>query len=658
MFLEKVRIQNFKCIVDSEEFSLAPVTCLVGKNESGKSALLEALHKLNPVYPEEADFDDVIEYPRRKWSEYSMDMRDACPDNVLDVVWELAGADIAAAEEALGVSGVVSPNARVRKGYSNKREWEFDLDQKRLVGQLLCQSDLHEEELQPLRSATSVSELCALLRGIDTPSARHAGFLKRLEDVFVNDDAHQTVVRILERRMPKFLYVPEYNRMSGQVSLSNMRDKIARKALDPGDRVFLALMRLAGRTIDDISGISQFEELIAELEAVSSRVSDELFDYWTQNRHLRVQFRFDDAQASDPAPFNSGKIFRTRIWNDLHRASVSFDERSTGFVWFFSFLVWFSQLKDEYGDNLLILLDEPGLGLHAKAQQDLLRYIRDRLEPRYQVVYTAHSPFMVDPENLLRVRTVEDVLVEDEHGRVREVLGTKVGDEVLSTDADTVFPLQAALGYDITQTLFVGEHTLIVEGPSDLLYIQWFSHQLNSQGRGGLDRRWTICPSGGVSKIGSFLALFGGQKLHLAVFTDYHHGIKGKVRELRESELLKDGHVFSADMYADGEEADIEDLLGRSNYVHLVNECYSLAQDQRLPVERPGYVPERVVQEVAEKFRTLPAQVPDFDHYAPAEYLMSKGHGLIDSFPESGEALERFENLFKDLNSLLGTHGM
>ena len=260
---------------------------------------------------------------------------------------------------------------------------------------------------------------------------------------------------------------------------------------------------------------------------------------------------------------------------------------------------------------------------------------------------------MVDPDNLLRVRTVEDVVVADEHGTTIEVLGTKVGDDVLSTDADTVFPLQAALGFDITQTLFVGKHTLVVEGPSDLLYLQWFSHQLRSQGKESLDKRWTVCPAGGVSKIGSFLALFGGNKLHVAVFTDYHYGVKRKVRELRESDLLKDSHVFSAEMYVDGDEADTEDLLGRSNYVHLVNECYSLAGSNRVPAKKPADAPERVVEEVEDKFRTLTASIPEFDHFTPSEYLLHRGDELKTSFPDLSEALDRFEALFKDLNSLL-----
>ena len=195
--------------------------------------------------------------------------------------------------------------------------------------------------------------------------------------------------------------------------------------------------------------MGKFEQFVAKLEAVSNRISAEIFNYWSQNRHLDVDFRFDAARASDPSPFNSGNIFRTRIRNNRHKVTVGFDERSAGFVWFFSFLVWYSRLRSHYGSRLVVLLDEPGLSLHAKAQSDLLRYIKEKLRPQYQVIYTTHSPFMVDPDNILSARTVEDVFKDG------QVEGTKVGDRVLSTDADTLAPLQAALGYDITQRVFM-----------------------------------------------------------------------------------------------------------------------------------------------------------------------------------------------------------
>lgn len=264
--------------------------------------------------------------------------------------------------------------------------------------------------------------------------------------------------------------------------------------------------------------------------------------------------------------------------------------------------------------------------------------------PKYQVMYTTHSPFMVDSENLTASRTVEDVVTKE-----GEILGTKVGSDILSTDADTVFPLQAALGYDVTQTLFVGKHNIAVEGPSDYLYLTWFSEELRARGRRGLDRRWRIAPTGGIDKIASFVALFGANKLHIAVLSDFHSGDKKKVNDLRTSKLLKDGHVFTADTYVGQPEGDTEDIIGRANYIELVNKAYALPPAQRLPDVKPADAPALVLNH----FRLLPPGADEFDHYRPAEYLMVNRAKLKKTLPELDAALDRFEKLFADLNQLL-----
>jgi predicted ATP-dependent endonuclease of OLD family len=404
-------------------------------------------------------------------------------------------------------------------------------------------------------------------------------------------------------------------------------------------------LQLVGAKAETLNSIGKFEELTAELEAISTRLSEEIFEYWSQNKYLKVNFQFAAGRPADPAPYNTGFVFHTRIANTRHGVTVSFDDRSAGFVWFFSFLVWFSQLKKTFGERLFILLDDPGLSLHARAQGDLLRYIKEKLEPQYQVMYTTHSPFMIDPEKLMCVRTIEDVVTSE------EVLGSKVGDRMLSIDPDTVFPLQAALGYDITQTLFVGPHTLLVEGPSDLLYLKLFSKGLQEAGREYLDPRWVITPCGGVEKIGSFIALFGGNRLHIAVLTDYHVRIKNKVRNLRESDLLKSGHVFSAEMYVDGDEADMEDIIGRSNYVMLINECYSLVGTKMLPEAKAATAPLRVIEEVENHFGQKVTGTK-FDHFTPALFLI-ENRNKLQELPQLGQALDRFEKIFKDLNQLL-----
>jgi predicted ATP-dependent endonuclease of OLD family len=618
------------------------ITCLVGKNEAGKTALLQALYKLNPDIPEEGKFN-LMEYPRRKLSEYK-ERHATSPDNVLTTTWELDDRDKKALDEKFGSKIIKNQKLTLHKGYDNQLKWKIELDEKRILKNWLVANPDLKSSYEGAKKAANISALVSELKAKQSPSPTESKFLTALNTSFPNG-SYDTVCKFLEKRMPVFLFFSEFYKMKGRVSMDDLQKKRKAGVLDQPHRIFEALLQLVGASADTLNSIGKFEELTAELEAISTRLSDEIFEYWSQNKYLKVNFQFAAGRPQDTPPYNAGFVFHTRIENTRHGVTVSFDDRSAGFVWFFSFLVWFSQLKKTYGERLFILLDDPGLSLHARAQADLLRYIKEKLEPQYQVMYTTHSPFMIDPEKLMNVRTIEDVVT------LEKILGSKVSDKALSVDPDTIFPMQAALGYDVTQTLFVGKHNLLVEGPSDLLYLRLFSKELQDAKRESLDPRWVITPCGGVEKIGSFVALFGGNMLHVATLTDFHKGIRNKIRDLRESQLLKAGHVFSAEMYTGGSEADIEDIIGRSNYIKLINECYSLTGTKKIPEIEAVESPARVIEEV-EKYFEREDIGTKFDHFTPAVFLI-ENRSKLRELPHLDQALDRFERVFKDLNLLL-----
>jgi hypothetical protein len=474
-----------------------------------------------------------------------------------------------------------------------------------------------------------------------------------LEARFPNGSLDGAIIAFLSKRLPKFLYFSEYGKLQGRVSIDALIKAKSEKVLKEADNVFFALLELAGTTVEELKDIKESERLVAELEAVSNTLTDQIFEYWSQNQDLEVKFDFKTGLPNDPAPFNSGGVFHTRINNKRHGVSVSFDERSSGFVWFFSFLVWFSQVKKTYGENLIVLLDEPGLSLHAKAQADLLRYFHEKLEPNHQVIYTTHSPFMVDSNRLTSCRTVEDT-VDEQASRKNKYLGTKVGDRVLSTDADTLFPLQGALGYEITQSLFIGKNTLLVEGPADLLYISAVSNELKARGRVGLDSAWSVCPTGGIDKVQAFMSLFSGNKLNLAVLTDIAGKTRQKIEDVKRLKILEENRILTAGQYAEMQEADIEDVIGAENFLAIVNMAYEI-ESSRLIKSSDGYQSsKRIMPFVEERHRLLGASYPNFDHYYPSRWLIENSRKAFGSLPDVDGLLGRFESLFKDLNGLLG----
>jgi predicted ATP-dependent endonuclease of OLD family len=656
MRLVAAQITNFRCVDDSTEFSLSDVTCMVGKNESGKTTVLQALLGFAPHDSDNFEYDKTRDYPRKNLSDYA-DLHGESDPRVLLTKWDLDGSDVAAVEELLGPGSLKASTVEVSKGFGRSdRTWVVQVSEQKVIKFLLERSGCDDDDqriLAALHSTGAIhSNLSARVDGLSVP-------LQALKTSIEQFRAHNVVNAaqdILTKRMPKFLYFTNYDRMDGDVSIEQIKQNIQKGMLKPGEKVFLAFLEFAGTSLDELSAITRFEDLRARVESASIKITRQIFQYWSQNRHLKVNFTIDAARSGDAAPFNSGTVMRARIYNQLHDMTVPFGDRSAGFIWFFSFLVLFSQVKKEHG-NVIILLDEPGLNLHAKAQGDLLRYIKEKLRPNHQVIYTTHSPFMVPPDDLASVRTVEDVV------RIRgpmdyESLGTKVGDKVLSTDRDTLFPLQGALGYEITQSLFVGEHTLLVEGPSDILYMQAASAELEARGRKGLDRRWTPCPSNGMDKVQAFLSLFGGNRLHVAVLLDIANGQKAQIDKIKQNKLLRDGHVLTISEFCGKAEADVEDLFDPAVYAAILNGTYGFVGTTKLSADSLSNTlaggTDRLVKKAEIAVNSLlPVGAAEFSHYSPSMYLLQTPQLLKGQGTGVEVTLDRFASLFEALNKLL-----
>lgn len=304
-----------------------------------------------------------------------------------------------------------------------------------------------------------------------------------------------------------------------------------------------------------------------------------------------------------------------------------------------------------------MVLDEPGLTLHGKAQADLLRYFAEKLSPHHQIVFSTHSPFMVPADNLASVRIVEDRLYQPRPNQWASD-GTKIRHDVLAVDRDTLFPLQGALGYDLTQSLFVGRHTVLVEGTSDIVYLQVLSDALGRIGRTKLDPGWTLCPAGGIDKIASFVGLFGGQNLHIVALTDFAKADRKKLDGIAATKVLEDGHLLTFATLLDQDEADVEDMFDPRFYAAILNGTYDLPDTNKLDQNKlinadPGT--QRLVKKAEAAMRLMPPEIADFHHYTPAGWLLRNPKLLSGKQAGLAETLDRAEVVIKALNSLMAT---
>lgn len=654
MKLTKVRVQNYRSVEDSEEFEIGDLTCLVGKNEAGKTALLSAMRGLKPSQPFE--FDEVIDYPRR----FSTRFDDRHPDGTAEVIrtwWRLEDADKAAVEERFGVGVLKGDTFQAQFGFryeGDDRLWTIEIDQAKALENFVSKHALDATERNVLHGVNDGLAADKALTGLAERTPKQEALLQDIKKS-KGSNFNKGVITVLAARQPKFFFTSHFERMSGMVSIEKLQQDKQNNTVSVGDKIFLDFLEYAGTTLEELKSVDRREELKAKCEAASNEITEEIFQFWSQNNALEVVIEIDNAKPKDPAPFNSGMVADIRIKNTNHKATLPLSERSAGFVWFFSFLAQFKQLKKTAGNgNAIILLDEPGLTLHGKAQGDLLRYIVERLLPDHQVIFTTHSPFMVPMDRLADVRIVEDVIVE-KPGKRPEVKGTKVRSDVLEVSDDTLFPLQGALGYEVTQSLFIGANTWLVEGPSDILYLQVLSQALTRRRRVGLDSRWTLCPAGGIDKLAPFVRLFGGNRINMAVLSDIANGDKTKIENLKKADILKAGHFHTCAEFTGQTEADVEDLFELDLFVEILNGAYkppaaNLVTADNLMAAAPT---PRIVKKAEALFKLMPASVAEFDHFGAARWLLENPGALDPDTPAINATLDRFEHVFTAFNQLL-----
>lgn len=654
MKLTKVQVQNYRSVEDSEQFEIGDLTCLVGKNEAGKTAMLSAMRGLKPSQPFE--FDEPNDYPRRFSNQFDERHEDGTAE-VIRTWWRLEAADLAAVEKRFG-AGVLRGNSfQAHFGFryeDDKRVWEIDVDSVKALENMLIKHALDATERNVLHGVGNGPEAEKALSGLADRTAKHEALLQDIKEC---RDSNFTmgVIDILSVRQPKFFFTSHFERMSGTVSIQKLQQDKQNKTVSVGDQIFLAFLEYAGTTLEELMETDRRETLKAKCEAASNGITEEIFQFWSQNNALEVVITIDSGRAKDPEPFNTGTVAEIRIKNNNHKSTLPLSERSAGFVWFFSFLAQFKELKKTPGNgNAIILLDEPGLTLHGKAQGDLLRYIVERLLPDHQVIFTTHSPFMVPMDRLADVRIVEDVVI-DKFGKRPEVKGTKVRSDVLEVSDDTLFPLQGALGYEVTQSLFIGANTWLVEGPSDILYLQVLSQALTKRRRVGIDSKWTLCPSGGIDRIAPFVRMFGGHRINMAVLSDIANGDKTKIENLKKAEILKAGHFFTCADFTNQSESDVEDLFERDLFIEILNGAYKppvahvVTNDGLLTAATTP----RIVKKAEALFKLMPATVAEFDHFAASRWLLENPSILDADTPAVNATLDRFEKVFKAFNDLL-----
>lgn len=637
--LKNAVVHKYKCIESEQTFDVDDkVTVLVGMNESGKTSILQALAKTRYFESDKNfEFDTTHDYPRKE--KKKLDKSGENPlavvctyiisDELIKQINDDIGSDLFSVKEislntsydnTATISGVTVDIDKFWK-LAFKKHGISDKPTKDMLN-LISTSEEFTDKVDELENDDELKEK-----------------LEKLTKYFKSDDgwgnpvARYVYFHWIQPSIPKFLYYDEYYALPSRINIESLQ---AETLDDEQLKTAKALFELADINIDDLLHAENFEDFIAELEATEASITEDLFEYWTTNKSLDIRFKIDTEKGinAQGQPMINGHVLDIRVWNNKAKISLPLKNRSKGFNWFFSFLVWFKKIQESNDTSYVLLLDEPGLNLHASAQADLLRFIED-LTDNYQVIYSTHSPFMVDPSYLNRVRTVHET---DNEGSV-------ISDSIQEKDPNTLFPLQAALGYDLAQNLFVSKNNLLVEGVSDLIYLECMSGVLQEKGKIGLREDITIVPVGGLEKVSTFVSLLRGSKLNMVCLLDSAIDPKSKAKldSLVVQKIINKKKIKYFDEFVDtNSEADIEDLFSKEEYLKLFNQTFSEHDDILLSDLNADI--ERIILQINKKIG-----VERFNHYRPSNTLTKLG---VDALFFCDETLDKFDKLFTDVNNL------
>ena len=607
MRLKQFKVTNFRSVNDSGWVEVDGVTALIGVNESGKTNLLVPLWKLNPA--REGEIQPTSDYPKTKFGEIREEPEEYCfvtadfeaQDQQANLA-QLAGIDEKAAE-VVRVSRYFDESYAVQFPKFERRtsvradevkevlaELESDIDTVRaLKMEAGLKEELKDTVVKLADTVTKDAEARDITRlkeglGAALPASpgKTSSLVPRVQQTIDDLNAmyrrvtapdpgdSADVVDAVVERLPKFVYYSNYGNLDSEIYLPHVVDNLKRNDLGAKEaakartlRVLFRFVRLSpeevlelgrdfdqgqhGRepTEDEIEEITEKKrERSILLQSAETSLTRQFRDWWKQG-----DYRFE-LQAD-------GNHFRIWVSDDRRPEKIELESRSTGLQWFLSFyLVFLVESLGEHKDAVL-LLDEPGLSLHPMAQRDLSSFF-DNLSETNGIIYTAHSPFLVDADRVDRARKVY-VAADGTTKATSNLRHTEVDGE----QPGAAYAVYSALGLTVAESLLIGCQPVVVEGASDQHYLTAIKSLLIAGGKIAPRRELVFPPAGGARTTRIVASILSGRDEDLpVVLLDGDEPGKRMASELAKG-LYGDepDKILSTDEFAGYEGSEVEDLL-------------------------------------------------------------------------------------------------
>jgi hypothetical protein len=408
-----------------------------------------------------------------------------------------------------------------------------------------------------------------------------------------NEEARKIVSALL----PSFVYYSNYGNLDSEIYLPHVIENMSREDLGSKEaakaRTLKVLFEFVGLKPEEILELGRDLKQPApgkelsdeEIQKVSDRKKERSILLQSAGTKLTTEFRNWWKQGAYRFRFEAdGDHFRIWVSDDLRPEEVELEGRSTGPQWFLSFyLVFLVESKDSHEGSIL-LLDEPGLSLHPLAQQDLTHFF-DGLARTNQILYTTHSPFLIDADQLNRARKV--YVADDGTSKLSADLQFQGTEKTRRAAGYTVW---SALGIAVAESFLYGCQPVIVEGPSDQHYLTAIKLHLIKLGKIKPSREMVFPPAGGAKGVKAVTAIIVAKddKLPQVLFDGDAMGLQ-TIQQLKGSLYANEPEkLLCVTDFVSVASAEIEDLMPSEMVVKSIDAVFRAADKPFVDIYKVG----------------------------------------------------------------------
>ena len=551
--LKKFKVTEFRSVMDSGWIDSDDVTTLVGVNEAGKSNIILALWKLNPARNEgEAAIDLLHDMPNAKYTEWRKEP---------------------------------------------EKHWfihaYFEVD----------------NELKQMLSDVGIAEVCCLYIARNYAGNCYIKYITKTGTGKAIKDIE--LMKTIVSEIPSFVYYSNYGNLDAEIYLPHTVDLLNGNSIPGFDnpakvRTLRVLFDFVGLNANEVlelgkdpakyirNGYGQItrhnnptaqeietatkkkEERRTLLNSASSKLTREFAAWWKQGNY---KFRLDV----------DGDYFRIWVSDDKRTEEIGLERRSTGLQWFLSFFLVFLVESQDAHKGAILLLDEAGLTLHPMAQKDLVAFF-EGLSKNNQIIHTTHSPFLVDTDNVDRVK----VVYINQEGYT--VVSSNLRESEDKENMKSIYPVHAALGLTVSDIILNGCQPVVVEGASDQFYLNALKLYLIGKGKVKPNKDILFMPSGGCKSrgISALISIVSGKNEELPFVILDSDTIGESAKKNLVENLYKDAsdRVIGISKIVGFGNSELEDLIPLDMLTNQLNKWFGNIDNDFEPNNKKPIIPQ------------------------------------------------------------------